>query len=126
MDLLGTIIKECKSYPQTDLSRGKVLMNMSFENILIAKFKFLISEKGFSEPEIISDEKSYQKRILFKKNKLLIEMTNSYDMGFAIKLKTKNKKSDKGILIYNKSSENMDREFRYLDDGVNKVKSIIG
>jgi len=53
-------------------------------------------------------------------------MTNSYDMGFAIKLKTKNKKSDKGILIYNKSSENMDREFRYLDDGVNKVKSIIG
>ena len=24
MDLSGTIIKECKSYPQTDLSRGKV------------------------------------------------------------------------------------------------------
>jgi len=65
---------------------------MHFENIVISKFKFLTSEKGFSEPEIISDEKSYQKRILFKKNKLLIEMTTSYDMGFAFKLKTKKRR----------------------------------
>lgn len=99
---------------------------MSFENIVTEKFNFLISEKGFSGPEIISDMESFQKRILFKKNKLLIEMTNSWDMGFQVTLKTKNKKSDKGIVVYNKSAEDMHREFKYWDDAVSKVKSIIG
>ena len=53
-------------------------------------------------------------------------MTNSYDMGFEIKLKTKNKKSDQGILIYDNAPGNTDREFRFLDDAASKVKSIIG
>jgi hypothetical protein len=81
-------------------------MEMTFEDILVEKFKFLTAEKGFSGPEIKSDR--YRKWILFKKNRLLIEMTNSYDMGFEIKLKTKNKKSDQGILIYHNAPGNTD------------------
>ena len=101
-------------------------MNMSFEDIVIEKFNFLISEKGFSGPEILIDISSPQKRILFKKNKLLIEMTNSWDMGFKIKLRTKNKKSDKGIIIFDRSTEDMFSELKRWEEAVTKVRSIIG
>src|SRR5690349_11957002 len=100
-------------------------MTTHSESILV-KFKFLTVEKGFSEAEIKSGGDSYQKVILFKKKRLLIEITNSWDMGFAIRLKTKGKSSDKGILVYSRSVREMDSEFKYLDDGVNKVKSLIG
>ncbi len=100
---------------------------MDYENKIISKFDFLTTDKGFSKPEIISDDKKYKKGVAFRKNKLIIEITNSYhpaDYGFEINMRT-NKKSDKPTMIYFKIKENLDKELKYLDEGVEKVKSLL-
>jgi hypothetical protein len=36
-----------------------------------------------------------------------------------------NKKSDKPTMIYFKIKENLDKELKYLDEGVEKVRSLL-
>ena len=100
---------------------------MDFENTIISKFAFLMADKGFAEPKIISNEKSYIRGVAFRKNKLIIEITNSShpaDYGFEIKMRS-SKKSDRPIKIYSKAKEEQDKELRFLDEGAEKVKSLL-
>lgn len=102
-------------------------MIKDFEKTIISKFNFLTTDKGFSNPEIITDDKKYKKGVVFRKNKLIIEITNSYhpaDYGFAINLMT-NKKSEKPTMVYYKTNENQDKELKFLDEGVEKIKSLL-
>ena len=101
---------------------------MDFENEVISRFNFLVAEKAFATPVIISDKKTYIKGVAFRKKRLIIEITNSShpaDYGCEIRIRSKNK-SDKGLVIYSKAKQDQDKEFRYLDDGAIKVKTLLG
>lgn len=100
---------------------------MDYEKKIISKFDFLTTDKGFSKPIIISDQKNNKKGVTFRKNKLIIEIPNSYhpaDYGFEINMKT-NRKSAKSTMIYFKTKENQDHELKYLDEGAEKLKSLL-
>ena len=113
----------------------KIPNTQVFEYKVIDEFSYLVNEFGFSKPVILSKKNEYRDRLVYFKDKVAIEISNSWhpsDYGFEVNvypdrslLDVPNDSNPNHEMVYYKIKEQQNKSLSFITEGAKSLRNFL-